>query len=218
MKNYDFLKKPIKYSYTISGYLSLNEILYDFVYKMQNIKDENKLGDIEHKIKLMYKFISIRFILLLSFSLSLVLFQDMDITYKCIIYLVTSSHILYLLIWQIAYFFKLSNYIDDISREELDSSDELIFSLINFFEIIICFSIIFLLIFNNQNITDSITEISHLYFSFSNLTTLNGGDIYTPKTYLSQLLSIIEAMVGVLYLIINFPILIQNTHKLKNDN
>lgn len=218
MKNYDFLKKPIKYSYTISGYLSLNEILYDFVYKMQNIKDENKLGDIEHKIKLMYKFISIRFILLLSFSLSLVLFQDMDITYKCIIYLVTSSHILYLLIWQIAYFFKLSNYIDDISREELDSSDELIFSLINFFEIIICFSIIFLLIFNNQNITNSITEISHLYFSFSNLTTLNGGDIYTPKTYLSQLLSIIEATVGVLYLIINFPILIQNTHKLKNDN
>lgn len=213
MTNYKFLKKPIKYSYVISGYLSFNEVLYAFMYRIKAIRDEdNKKEDNDQKIKLMYKFIMIRFFILLSLSL-LISFQDVTGIYKYMVNIIIISHITYLFLWQIAYFFNLSNYIDDISRNDLQYTDALLFSLVNFFEIIICFSIIFLLMLNDFDINKHFTEISHLYFSFSNMTTLNGGDMCIPKTNLSQVVSIIEAIIGVFYLIINFPILIQNTHK-----
>ena len=209
MNSFEYLKKPIKLLYIITGWLSLNEVFYVLLYKITSINVDS--SEIRKK-NIVSKFVLMRLFLVIVISLNIHNFNEKVSIIVLFIFVI--SHIVYLTSWQVAYFFNFSGYIDGItSRTQYNSTEGLFFSLLNFFEIIFCFSILFFMYFEPSHfIIQNKTSFSHIYFSFVNITTLGFGDIY-PIKETSQFITISETIIGLLFLVVNLPLLIAGNEK-----
>jgi hypothetical protein len=211
MDNFVIFKKPLQLLYIISGYLSTSEIIYGLMYSINSIKDGDNTSNTYLKISIMNKIVLLRLLIIYIFAYMLTTINIENFYIKLIICTSAISHIVYLTVWQLAYFFNLSNAIEDLSRYILSNTEQLYLTIINFLEVIGAFAIIYFFLLDDFSI-NHITKISHIYYSFVNITTLGFGDIY-PTSIKTQVLTICELLIGVLYLIINLPILTANRSK-----
>lgn len=197
--------------------LSLNGLIYEVIYLFYGLKDgDNDDTSTLKKSAITTNCSQSRVILCLG---AYVAIATLSINSKFIIIVsyICATNIIYLLNWQVAFLFDHENEIDDIPRKSFSINIQVILSAMNFIEIIFLYGILYEMnpcSFHGSLDVQGIMVEKYwgLYFSVINIATVGFGDIY-PITIISRYMVISQIIIGMIYIIVNLPLLFSKADK-----